>query len=72
MPLSNSTDAEANRQYDDGKIASWERQARDLAQSLETVRRQTLSQSNARIEVLEQGQSDLGDTALLESTIPSC
>src|SRR5476651_2696303 len=41
------------------KIKALEQQACDLARSVETVRQQTLAQSNERIEALEQKARDL-------------
>ncbi len=41
------------------QIEALEQQARDLARSVETVRQQTLAQSNERIEALEQKARDL-------------
>lgn len=43
----------------DGPNTASELQARDLARSVEMVRRQTLAQANARVEALEQKARDL-------------
>jgi PAS domain S-box-containing protein len=60
MTLLKPTDSAALIQSNK-KNEALEQQARDLAQSVETVRQQTLFQTNERIETLEQKARDLAD-----------